>query len=122
MLTPRGVLRDYGAAGAEGGGIRRSEGVGRQPGVRNGVSALDVMQRVVERMAGQEVRRVMEHDFPQINAPDGWVEALLGGKTDIAAGRTYPLLPILEEMRAEAEEIDRQSKPTPDGERATTGR
>ena len=48
-------------------------------------------------------------------APIEWLESLARSKAQIAAGQTVPLLPILERLRASAEQLDAANNQSPDG-------
>ena len=39
-------------------------------------------------------------------APPGWLESLARSKAEIAAGKTVPLLPILDRLRSAAERLE----------------
>ena len=38
--------------------------------------------------------------------PAGWIESLTRSKADIAAGRSVPLMPVLDRLRAAAKALD----------------
>lgn len=48
--------------------------------------------------------------------PKGWRESLERSKAEIAAGKTVPLLPVLDRLRAAAERIEAERGITADGE------
>jgi hypothetical protein len=49
-------------------------------------------------------------------APVGWRDSLERSKAQIAAGKTVPLLPVLDRLRAAAELIEAERGVTADGE------
>ena len=56
------------------------------------------------------------------SSPTGWRESLERSKAQIAAGKTVPLLPLLDRLRAAAERLEAEQGIADDGERATAGR
>ena len=48
----------------------------------------------------------MAGSLDQSEAPQGWDDALKRAKADIAAGRTVPLAPVMERLRASAERME----------------
>lgn len=55
-------------------------------------------------------------------SPAGWGESLARSKAQIVAGERVPLLPVLDRLRAAAEQLEAEQSTTPDGERAAAER
>ena len=48
----------------------------------------------------------MSSTADRANVPEGWLESLERSKPQIAAGMTVPLIPILDRLRASAEQLE----------------
>ncbi len=64
----------------------------------------------------------MVETSPETPAPAGWHESLARSKAQIAAGRSVPLLPILDRLRASAERLEAEQGVTADGLEVTADR
>ena len=53
-------------------------------------------------------------------ATSAWRESLARSKTQIAAGESVPLLPVLDRLRVSAERLEAEQGVTADGERIAT--
>ena len=62
---------------------------------------------------------VMSNTANRAAAPAKWLESLARSKAEIASGRTVPLLPILDRLRASAERLEAAKDRPPDGARKT---
>ena len=57
----------------------------------------------------------MAETSPETPAPAGWHESLARSKAQIAAGRSVPLLPALDRLRALTERLEAEQGVTADG-------
>ncbi len=64
----------------------------------------------------------MVETSPETPAPAGWHESLARSKTQIAAGQSIPLLPVLDRLRASAERLEAEQGVTADGVEVTADR
>jgi hypothetical protein len=53
--------------------------------------------------------------------PIAWAESLVRSKTQIAAGYTVPLLPVLDRLRATAERLEAMRERAADGTESSVG-
>lgn len=56
----------------------------------------------------------MQNPPDRAAAPTKWLESLARSKTQIAAGQTVPLLPVLDRLRASAERLEAAQGLSPD--------
>jgi hypothetical protein len=64
----------------------------------------------------------MEEVDPLVSAPVGWLESLMRSEAQIAAGESVPLLPILDRLRASAEQLEVSQGVSEDGVRISATR
>ncbi len=76
----------------------------------------------LELGAAAEYCPKMAETSPGMPAPAGWHESLARSKAQIAAGRSVPLLPVLDRLRASAERLEAEQGVTADGVEVTTDR
>lgn len=57
----------------------------------------------------------MPETSPEKPVPAGWHERVVRNKTQIAAGRSVPLLPVSDRLRATAERLEAEQGVTADG-------
>jgi hypothetical protein len=64
----------------------------------------------------------MSPEASPVSAPSGWLDSLTRSKAQIAAGESVPLLPILDRLRASAEQLERSQGVSEDGVPITAAR
>ena len=64
----------------------------------------------------------MKQEASPVSAPSGWLESLTRSKAQNAAGERVPLLPILDRLRASAEQLERSQGVSEDGVRISATR
>jgi hypothetical protein len=57
----------------------------------------------------------MSNTANHASAPAGWLESLARSNAQIAAGKTVPLLPVLDRLRASAERLESEQDTAADG-------
>ena len=82
--------------------VRRPQG-GELREARRAVGEAD---NALEHCLQRHYNSSMATDPHHTPVPAGWLESLARSKADIAAGRSVPLLPILDRLRAAAKTLD----------------